>query len=412
MNPQAIPEAENLVGPSSTDSPGTKAATLRISVSRGDLAAAVAYAGRAVPKRPALPVLAGVRAEVAGSRLTLAASDYEKAARVSIDGHAAAPGTVLVDAQQLAAAVKALPRGKSSTVALQADPGGLSLASEGTVSTVPLLAHPDDYPGLPELPAAAGTVAGEAFSRSVGRVAAAASTDDTLPSLTCIRLTLRPDGTITLAATDKYRLATDEVPWTPAELGSEPRHILVPAAELARFAAGCGDKVTIFLTPDQRPDGEQGRGGSTGLAGFGDGAREVIVHLNPGKFPDLDRLLHREHATTVTCDAGVLGDAVRRAGRLCGRGEPVSVSFAPTGATVCPVRDGAECGRQTVSAALDGPPVQAAFNPGYMASMLAGVSGTARISLTDRVKPAMITAGSDGDQFRVVIVPQRYEAAA
>ena len=414
MNPQAIPEAENSPGPGSrsTVSLGGETGTLRITVSRGDLTAAVAHAGRAIPKHAALPVLTGMRAEVAGSRLTLAAYDYETAARASIDGSAAAPGAVLADGPQLAAAVKALPRGKSAAVTLEADTRALTLTCEGTRSTVPLLANPGDHPALPELPPAAGTVAGEAFARAVSRVAAAAGTDDTLPALTCVRLGLRPDGTVSLAATDRYRLATDEMAWTPADLGAAPRDILVPAADLTRFAAGCGDKVTIFLAPDQRPGNERGLGGSAGLAGFSDGAREVIVRVNDGTFPRVSDLLHRRHVTTITCDAGVLGDAVRRAGRLCGRGEPVSVSFAPDGVTVCPVRHGAECGSQTVPATLAGPPVQTAFNPGYLASMLAGVNGDARISLTESAKPALITAGTDGDQFRVVIVPMRYKTDA
>jgi DNA polymerase III subunit beta len=412
MNPQAIPEAENSAGSGSRTAPRDEAGAPRITVSRGDLAAAVAHAGQALPKRAALPVLAGMRAEVTGSRLTLATFDYEKAARASIDGSAAAPGAILADGPQLAAAVKALPRGKSAAVTLEAGTGALTLECEGARSTVPLLAHPEDHPGLPDLPPAAGTVAGEAFARSVSRVAAAASADDTLPALTCVQLGLRPDGTVTLAATDRYRLAADETAWTPADLDATPRDILVPAADLARFAAGCGDKVTIFLAPDQRPDNERGLGGSAGLAGFSDGAREVIVHVNDGTFPRITDLLHRQHATTATCDAGALGDAVRRAGRLCGRGEPVSVGFAPAGVTVCPVRDGAECGSQTVPATLAGPPVRTAFNPVYLASMLAGVDGAARISLTEPTKPTLITAGSDDDQFRVVIVPMRYEKSA
>jgi DNA polymerase III subunit beta len=412
MNPQAIPEAENSAGSGSRSTPRDEAGAPRITVSRGDLAAAVAHAGRALPKRAALPVLTGMRAEVTGSRLTLAAFDYEKAARASVDGSAAAPGAILADGPQLAAAVKALPRGKSAAVTLEAGTSALTLACEGARSTVPLLAHPEDHPGLPDLPPAAGTVAGEAFARSVSRVAAAASADDTLPALTCVRLGLRPDGTFTLAATDRYRLATDETAWTPADLDAVPRDILVPAADLARFAAGCGDKVTIFLAPDQRPDNERGLGGSAGLAGFSDGAREVIVHVNDGAFPRITDLLHRQHATTATCDAGALGDAVRRAGRMCGRGEPVSVGFAPAGVTVCPVRDGAECGSQTVPATLTGPPARTAFNPVYLASMLAGVDGAARISLTEPTKPALITAGSGDDQFRVVIVPMRYEKSA
>jgi hypothetical protein len=57
MNPQAIPEAENSADSGSRTTPRDEAGAPRITVSRGDLAAAVAHAGRALPKRAALPVL-------------------------------------------------------------------------------------------------------------------------------------------------------------------------------------------------------------------------------------------------------------------------------------------------------------------------------------------------------------------
>jgi DNA polymerase-3 subunit beta len=374
-------------------------------VCRGDLAAALAHVGRALPRCPALPVLAGIRAEVTGSRLTLAAFDYDKAAHASADGANAAPGVILCDGPPLISTVKALPGGKAAPVTLKAGASALTLACDSVRAAVPALAHPEDYPSLPELPPPAGTVAGDAFARSVSRVAAAASTDATAPALMCVELGLRPGGMVTLAATDRYRLAADEMTWTPATAHRTPREILVPAACLAQFAAGCRDKVTIHAAPHQRPDSERGPGGNAGFAGFSDGTREIILHISNSAFPVRawrDRL-GGEHPTVTTVDARSLGQAVRRVGRLCGRGEPVRLEFEAAGVTVCPVRDGTECGSQTVPAATNGPVIRTGFNAGYLESMLGGIDGNARISLSTARMPALITPADSSDPFRVLV---------
>ena len=68
---------------------------------------------------------------------------------------------------------------------------------------------------LPELPQLAGTADGGALAAAIGQVTPAASRDDTLPMLTAVNVEL--DGqTMTLAATDRYRLAVRELDWNPA----------------------------------------------------------------------------------------------------------------------------------------------------------------------------------------------------
>src|SRR5215472_11901262 len=76
----------------------------------------------------------------------------------------------------------------------------------------------EEYPALPEQPAPAGTVDGGVLAVAAAQVVPAASRDDTLPMLTAVCLEI--DGeTLTLAATDRYRLAVREVSWVPAVPG-------------------------------------------------------------------------------------------------------------------------------------------------------------------------------------------------
>ena len=79
----------------------------------------------------------------------------------------------------------------------------------------------EDYPQLPAMPQLAGTVAAEELAAAVAQVAVAAGRDDTLPMLTGIRMEI--DGPrLTLAATDRFRLAVRELTWQPEDTGSPP----------------------------------------------------------------------------------------------------------------------------------------------------------------------------------------------
>ena len=71
-----------------------------------------------------------------------------------------------------------------------------------------------DYPELPELPEISGTVDGAEFAEAVKQVQIAVSKDETLPLLTGIRVEINGD-TMTLLATDRYRLAMREIKWNP-----------------------------------------------------------------------------------------------------------------------------------------------------------------------------------------------------
>ena len=92
----------------------------------------------------------------------------------------------------------------------------------------------EEYPELPAPPPLAGTVDGGVLGAAISQVVTAASRDDTLPMLTGVCLDI--DGTaLTLAATDRYRLAVREMPWEPVQPGLRAA-ALVPARTLADAA--------------------------------------------------------------------------------------------------------------------------------------------------------------------------------
>ena len=128
-----------------------------------------------------------------------------------IDADVAEAGTALVPGRLLAEITRSLPA-LDVEVTCDADMVGLTCGpAEFMLVSLPV----EEYPALPEPPAPTGTIDGGVLAVAAAQVGTAASRDDTLPMLTAV--CLETDGeTLTLAATDRYRLAVREVRWEPA----------------------------------------------------------------------------------------------------------------------------------------------------------------------------------------------------
>ena len=130
-----------------------------------------------------------------------------------------------------------------------------------TLPTLPV----EDYPSLPSMPPSAGTVDSDVFAEAVAQVAVAAGRDDTLPMLTGVRLEIE-DETVTLAATDRYRLAVREFAWRPEQPGFSAV-ALVPArtlADAAKTLTSGAEIVAVAALGRQRRGHPRPVGGRTG----------------------------------------------------------------------------------------------------------------------------------------------------
>ena len=155
-------------------------------------------------------------------------------------------GAVLVSGRLLAEIVRSLP---ARPVDLATDGTRATLKCGSATFTLVLLPE-EEYPTLPEMPPFAGSVGSDAMASAIGQVAIAAGRDDTLPALTGIRIEITGD-TLTLVATDRYRLAVRELRWNPAQPDLNTA-VLVPARVLGDTARALtsGAEVSISLGGD------------------------------------------------------------------------------------------------------------------------------------------------------------------
>ena len=280
---------------------------MKLQVERDHLADAVAWTARALPARPTAPVLAGMRLH-AGAELTLSTFDYEVSAQATVPVITDEEGAVLVSGRLLAEIVRSLP---AKPVDLATDGTRATLKCGSATFTLVLLPE-EEYPTLPEMPPLTGSVGSDALASAIGQVAIAAGRDDTLPALTGIRIEIAGD-TLTLVATDRYRLAVRELRWNPAQPDLNTA-VLVPARVLGDTARALtsGAEVAISL-------------GGDSLIGFAGAGRQTTTRLLSGEYPKYQSLLPSEFSATAELARRLVrrgGQAGRAGGRAQHPGAP------------------------------------------------------------------------------------------
>ena len=373
---------------------------MKLRVERDVLAESVAWAARTLPSRPSLPVLAGLVLTASADGLTLSSFDYEVSGRVDVEADVIDPGTALVSGRLLADIARSLP---GQPVQIESEGTRLAITCGRSSFTLPTLPV-EDYPQLPAMPTATGTVPGQLFASAVAQVAIAAGRDDTLPTLTGIRVEIEGNS-IVLAATDRYRLAVREFEWNPQST-SISAHALVPARTLADTAKSLADVESVVIALSSGGSGES-------LVGFEGHGRRTTTRLLDGEFPKYRSLLPSESSSLATVETAALQDAVKRVALVAERNTPVRLAFEGSDLTL---RAGAGDDAQAVEVlecSLDGDVIDIAFNPAYLLDGLAAVGSTVtRFAFTLPTRPAVLTGLDEAsqqasDDYRYLLMPVR-----
>ncbi|MER5883899.1 DNA polymerase III subunit beta [Streptomyces sp. NPDC001941] len=373
---------------------------MKIRVERDVLAEAVAWVARSLPARPPAPVLAGLLLKAEDGALSFSSFDYEVSARVSVEAEVEEDGTVLVSGRLLADICRALP---NRPVEISTDGVRATVvcgSSRFTLHTLPV----EEYPALPQMPTATGTVPGEVFASAAAQVAIAAGRDDTLPVLTGVRIEIEGD-TVTLASTDRYRFAVREFLWKP-ESPDASAVALVPAKTLLDTAKALtsGDTVTLALS---------GSGAGEGLIGFEGAGRRTTTRLLEGDLPKYRTLFPTEFNSVAVIETAPFVEAVKRVALVAERNTPVRLSFEQG---VLILEAGSSDDAQAVErvdADLDGDDISIAFNPTFLLDGLSAIdSPVAQLSFTTSTKPALLSgrAAKDAEAdeaYKYLIMPVR-----
>jgi DNA polymerase-3 subunit beta len=373
---------------------------MELRVERDALVDAVGWTARSLPTRPPMQVLLGLLLETTDAGLSVSGFDYEVSSQITVDAMVGEAGRVLVPGRLLADIARSLP---AQPVDLRLEGPRVVLTCGAARFTLPTLPV-DDYPSLPAMPTTAGSLESDVFGAAVAQVALAAGRDDTLPVLTGVRIEIEGEQ-VTLAATDRYRLAVRTLPWKPEQPGMSAT-ALVPARTLADTAKALtsGPEVTLALST-----GTTGEG----MIGFEGGGRRTTSRLLEGEFPKYRSLLPNESSAFAEVATAPFVEAVKRVALVAARNAPVRLSFSPEGVVLeAGGQDDAQASER-LECGWEGEDMAIAFNPQYLLDGLGAVdSDSTTLAFTAPTRPAVLTGKrhADGDgvaDYRYLLMPVR-----
>lgn len=236
-----------------------------------------------------------------------------------------------------------------------------------------------------------GTVDGARFATAAATVGIALDAGNTeYPMLTGIRVEF---GTarITLVATDRFRLAVREVPWTPAGPdGPLPPPIVVAGADLLRAVAGFDEagEVGVCVTGSQ--------------FGLLDGAETALAGLLDIGYTEFRKLRPAVSPVRVTVRTAVLIGAIEDAIPDTAPGTRMAMTVENKGFFLSQQSDADAARPAWVPADVEGGPLQLILSPRYLLdALLTSAADRVSLAFTGSHSPVIIAPadGSAEDEF-------------
>jgi DNA polymerase-3 subunit beta len=354
---------------------------VKFQVNKDVLNEAVSFAVRLLPQRTTLPILSGILIEADANALRLSVFDYDTSAQVEIAAKVDEAGRVLVSGRLMAEIVSKLP---NAAVDFSTDGSKVQVncgSAKFSLLTMPI----DEYPSLPEIPATTGSVSGEAFSAAISQIAVAASREDVTPVLTTVLLETTKDS-ISLVATDRYRVAVQDIAWKSN--GGE-KSALIPAKtlqEIAKTFANQGE-IAISINPSDEKD----------LIAFKANNRSVTSRLIKGNFPAVKTLFPEKIENFAILNTQDLLDSTKRVSLVLERESPIKFTFSS--ATLNLEAAGGETAQasESIDVQLTGGDAVVSLKPQFLIDGLAGVKteyvkiGFTNSDNPNRPSPVLIT---------------------
>ncbi len=375
---------------------------MKFVVERDSLVDAVNWVSKSISNRPITTALLGIVID-ASEEITLSGSDLETSAKAKFKAEVSQKGKVLVPGRLLAEISRSLPA-KPVSFVLE---GTRVLVSAGsakfTLPTLPL----SEYPTLPELPAASGSLNSDLFATAVNQVAIAAGKDDSLPTLTGVFVEINKNQ-ITLAATDRYRLAVRELTWSAQDANIETTSLLRARtlADAAKSLIGTS-QVTIALAPTTTNEK---------LVGFISEGKTMTSRVLDGSFPPFRHLLPSESTADAIIEVAPFLDSVRRVALVTDKTVPLRLNFSNNTLQLEAGTGDEAQASEKLDINYKGEDINIAFNPTYLTDGLTAINTAfVHISFTGANKPAVLTGQTEAGSapitnYKYLLMPMRYSS--
>lgn len=337
-------------------------------------------------------MLAGVRMELAGDRLTLTGSDLELTVSVQITVAGLADGVAVIPSRLINDIVKALEPGAVEIETTEETARIASGRSEFALKPLPA----DEFPRVAPVEGDEVRFDAEALVGALRQVLPAASSDDNRPILTGVLLAAEDEG-LRLVATDSYRLAVCDLPGV--SVLSSGKQVLVPSRALAELskALGAGGQITLRL-------GERDASFASDSGGI-----VLTTRLIEGDYPNYQGLIPSNQPNLLTVSRESLVEALRRVKLLARDATPVRLVMSSDGLELRAVTQDVGEGLESLDANYQGEDLTVAFNPDYLLAGIEAAGGDeVTLATSDSLKPAVVRDPGT-NEYLYLLMPVRVQ---
>jgi DNA polymerase-3 subunit beta len=331
---------------------------MEFSVSRSDLVRELGLTQGVVEKKTTIPILSNILIETDGDQVWLTATDLELGIRCACPARVKKEGAGTIPARRLLDYVRLLPDADVQ-IKIQ-DNHWASLVCGRSRTRIAGMSR-ESFPELPQMPEQLAKLPLSTVAQMIDRTIFAISAEESRFTLNGALLLLRSDGLV-MVATDGHRLAMIE---QKADLDVEGSYrALLPKKamlEILKLAGDGEDRQVEFAGNDNH-------------LFFHLDKRLLLSRKLTGNFPDYERVLPKEHATSVTIGRDDFRYALERVSQFSDeRSRAVKLQLLSGEMKVHSSISETGESEETIPVDYSGPDMEIGFNAQYLLDFLKAV---------------------------------------
>lgn len=361
---------------------------MRVVCTKKNLNAGLITTSRVISPGNTLPVLNNILLKTEGGRLKLSSTNLEIAINTWVGGKIEEEGGLTVPARLVNDYINNLLTDK---ITLTTEKQNLFIQAEKAKTHIKGLSA-DEFPLIPQVGEEVfARVDGPSLQQAISEVVFATAFSETQPEISGV-LFVFSGKTLTLAATDRYRLAEESL-----ELDVAPdndRQFILPGRavhELGRILTS--GPVEIFL--------------SEGQAMFRSNDTELISRLIDGQYPDYKQIIPQNFITEAVVNRAALVQSLKAASLFATDNNNIELIFSPQTKQVIIKSQSSQAGDSEIflESETTGPKNTIIFNFRYLLECLNNLKDEqVTLKLIDASSPAQIVP-TKRSNYQYIVMP-------
>jgi len=361
---------------------------MEISIPHPQLKQALELISRISTKHITLPVLQCVRIIATPDAVTFQATNLEISMEIPITATPTEAGEVAVPTQILLQSIQFI---SEPSVVLRSEDGVLLVESKTGTTSIKTYST-DEFPTIHRLTGAGNALQAQSFAYGIKTVAFAASVASIKPELGSVFVTQKREHTLTMVATDSFRLMEKTV--SQKQLVLE-QSFMIPsknALELARVCEVLQKDPELIITDN-----------ACALV-FPDGTY-ISSRLVVGNFPDYAQIIPKEFTTEATLLKEDLVTVFKKTSVFLNKFRQVTITITNGNLTASAQNSDIGQVTDTTPAHITGEEISLNFNQQYLLDPLVHLTDESLLLRFAGVGRALIIQGAHDQSLRYLVMP-------